>query len=161
MRLAHFTLGRTNNSPTLGTRVAKPKIQNRPQIVPSSLEEHLGEVWDPRGHEEEIRIANDLLRQFVSDMENGLVPEVTLDTARRAVDTLGKYSGYPEDAYGMEVFLDSPLASSSYGTVAQILPSFMRNMNTLIEARTRILETQTSDGRAHRRERVNDEDLPF
>ena len=156
-----YSLGRTTNPSILGTSMAKPKIQNWPQIVPSSLEEHLGEVWDPRGHTEEIRMANEFLCRFVSDMENGLVPEITLDVVRQAVDTLGKYSGYPDDAYGMEIFLYSPLASSSYRTVARMLPSFMQDMNALIIARNRILDAQTSDEIAHKPEQINDEDLPF
>ena len=106
-------------------------------------------------------MANEFLCRFVSDMENGLVPEITLDVVRQAVDTLGKYSGYPDDAYGMEIFLYSPLASSSYRTVARMLPSFMQDMNALIIARNRTLDAQTSDEIAHKPEQINDEDLPF
>lgn len=115
--------------------MAKPKNQKPTRVVPTQLEEHLGEVWDPRNYEVEIASATEHLCRFVEDMENGRSTEITLDGVREAAGTLGHYSGYPDDAYAMDCFLESPVASSSYRAVAHALPSFIRNMNALIEAR--------------------------
>ena len=139
----------------------KHKNQNPAQVVPTPLEEHLGEVWDPRGHEEKIAIANQFLSRFVEDMNNGKVPQFTLDQVREAAGTLGHFSGYPDDAHSMDCFLDSPFASSSYRAVAKALPSFMNDMNSLIHARIEKLSEQSNPPLPAAQRSTVDDDLPF
>jgi hypothetical protein len=139
----------------------KHKVPKPDQIVPTLLEEHLGEIWDPRGHKEPIANANALLSRFVEEMNRGQLTEITLDHVREAAGTLGHYSGYPDDAFRMDCFLDSPLASSSYRAVAQALPSFIKDMNALIAARAVKLDEFSNPPAPIAPTRVNDEDLPF
>jgi hypothetical protein len=137
--------------------MAKRKIQQHAQVVPTPIEEHLGEVWDPRGHEDEIANANELLGSFVEDMNNGKVPKLVMDQVRKAAGTLGHFAGYPDNAYSMDCFLDSPLASS-YREVAQELPAFIGDMNTLIQ--DRIAKLSELPVVATRRS-ISDDDIPF
>ena len=138
--------------------MAKAKDRKPTQVVPTPLEEHLGEVWDPRGHEAQIATANELLCRFVEDMKKGRLTELTLDRVREAAGTLGYYSGYPDDAYSMDCFLDSPLASSSYLAVAQALPAFIQDMNALIQARAAKLAEQSNPPEAASPKSISDED---
>ena len=137
--------------------MAKHKIQQPAQIMPTPIEEHLGEVWDPRGHEDEIANANELLDGFVEDMKNGKVPQPIMDQVREAAGTLGHFAGYPDNAHGMNCFLDSPLASS-YQKVALLLPYFMDEMNTLIKARIAKLSELAV---VATRRFIDDDDIPF
>lgn len=137
--------------------MAKHKIQQHVQVLPTPIEEHLGEVWDPRGHKDEIANANELLGGFVEDMNNGKVPQLVMDQVREAAGTLGHFAGYPDNAYRMDCFLDSPFASS-YREVAQKLPSFIDDMNTLIQAR--IVKLSELPVVATSRS-IGDKDIPF
>ena len=139
----------------------KHKVPRHAQVVPTPLEEHLGEIYDPRGHEEKIAVAYDRLGSFIEDMNSGKQPQLTLDQVREATGTLGHFSGYPDEAYNMDCFLDSPLASSSYRAVAQALPSFIMNMNTLIQARIAKLSEQSNPQIPVARKATDDADLPF
>lgn len=141
--------------------MAKPKNKKPLQVVPTPLEEHLGEVWDPRNHEGEITSATELLSKFVDDMENGRPTEITLDRVREAAGTLGQYSGYPDEAFGMDCFLESPVASSSYRAVAQALPSFIRGMNALIQSRAAKLTERSTPSVVSLSRTIDDEDIPF
>ena len=131
------------------------------KVVPSPLEEHLGEIWDPRGHEGGIADANSLLAMFVGYMAEGRVPPVTLDQVRTSAETLGHYAGYPEEAYAMECILDSSYASSSYRKVAEALPAFLEEMNALIRARISQLNRSTIYPATVASRPVSDDDLPF
>jgi hypothetical protein len=113
-------------------------------VIPSPLEEHLGQVWDPTQHQEEIAEANQLLGKFLDDMSSNRVPSVTLEQIRRAADTLGTYAGYPVDAVHMEAFLESPKASASYRATASVLRGYVDDMNSLIQARIAAAESATS-----------------
>ena len=137
--------------------MAKHKIPQPAKVLPTPIEEHLGEVWDPRGHEDEIANANELLGGFVQDMKNGKVPECVMAQVREAAGTLGHFSGYPDNAHGMDCFLDSPLASS-YRDVAQLLPSFIVEMNALIKARTAMLSEPSV---VATKRFIYDDDIPF
>lgn len=137
--------------------MAKHKILQHAQVVPTPIEEHLGEVWDPRGHEDEIANAKELLGGFVEDMNNGRVPQFVMDQVREAAGTLGHFAGYPDNAHGMDCFLDSRFALS-YREVAQVLPSFIDDMNTLIQAR--IAKLSELPVVATRRS-IGDDDIPF
>lgn len=55
-------------------------------MIPSPYEEHFGEVADPTSHEREIVAANQLLQEFLKDMDDGRVPRVTLVDIGRATD---------------------------------------------------------------------------
>ena len=113
-------------------------------VIPSPIEDHLGQVWDPRQHLDEIAESNRVLKQFLEDMDAKRLPSATLDHVRAAAGTLGLYAGYPSEACHVETFLDSPEASSSYRTTASVLKGFMEEMNSLILARMKSTQVTAS-----------------
>lgn len=143
------------------TQVPKPRFDVTIQVVPTPLEEELGEVWDPREHEHQIAIATQVLRRFCDDVNGGRVPIDTLVHVRQAFGVLGHFSGYPEDAYRMECLLESEIAESSYGQVAKMLPEVAEQLNKLIQARSSKLNEVADQRFQVGRKLVNDDDLPF
>ena len=122
----------------------KKRTADAELILPTELEEHLGEVSDPRGQEDKIAKANELLRSFHEDMNRGRLPATTLDQVRHAVSTLGHYSGYPREAFEMDCYLDSKFAEASYRGVADSLPSYTDQMNARIRIRIERLSAPPS-----------------
>jgi hypothetical protein len=139
----------------------KPRFDASVQVVDTPLEEELGEVWDPRGHEQQIASATEVLRRFCDDVNGGRVPNNTLVQVRQAAGVLVHFSGYPEDAYRMECFLESGTAESSYRQVARMLPEFVEQLNKLIQARSIKLTEVAAQRLPAGRKLVNDDDLPF
>jgi hypothetical protein len=137
-------------------------------VIPSPIEEHLGQVWDPRQHQEEIEESNRVLRQFIEDMDAGRVPDATMGHIRTAAASLGEFAGYPSEACNMESFLDSAEASSSYRTTVSILKVFVDEMNTLILARMNHSKLAASEApnsvsgnTTSRHTSISDDDMPF
>ena len=139
------------------------KTKTRPSfpILPTELEKHLGEVWDPRGHEEQLASANAVLVSFVDDMSTGQLPVQTLKEVQEAAGVLGHYAGYPQEAHETEMFLESSLASSSFKTVAAVLPSFLEEMNDRIKKRGAILTAKERVNHSDPKQRIDDSDVPF
>ena len=131
---------------------------------PSPLEEHLGQVWDPTQHQQEIAEANSLLCTFLEDMSNNRVPSVTLAAIRRSTDTLGTYAGYPVDAVHMDAILKSRKATASYRFAALVLRDYVDDMNSLIQCRIADLESTTPDVSCPAgitNASVGEDDIPF
>lgn len=139
----------------------KKKTQPPDTVLPNGLEEHLGEIWDPRGHDETLASAQALLLSFVDAMKAGHLPAHTLEQVQDAVGILGRFAGYPREAHETEMFLESSLASSSYKTVAQILPSFIEDMNNRIKKRAVILSARESNDLSAPTQRIDDCEIPF
>lgn len=153
---------RTHRAPRARpTQMPKPRFDVAVQVVPTPMEEELGEVWDPRGHEQQIAGATEVLHRFCDDVNGGRVPIDTLVNVRQAFGVLGHFSGYPEDAYLMECFLESEFAESSYRLVAKMLPEVAEQLNKLIQARSSKLNEVAEQKFQVGRKLVNDDDLPF
>jgi hypothetical protein len=125
------------------------------------MEEHLGQVTDPRGHEEELAAANALLASFVDAMSTGRQPASTLTQVREAFGVLGTFAGYPQEAHEAEMYLESSLAASSYKTVAEILPLCIEDMNNRIQKRIALLSAQEKGEPLTQRTPIDDSELPF
>ena len=116
-------------------------------MIPSPLEEHLGQIWDPSAHSAEIADANRVLEQFLEDMHANRAPSSDLRSLRQAAGTLGLYAGYPSDVSHMESFLESR-AAASYRTTESFLKNFVPAMNELIQLRLLTLRLRASGARA-------------
>jgi len=130
-------------------------------VLPSSYEEYSGEVFDPTNYEDEIKDANQVLNKFITDMDENRVPTATIDTLQSATDALGLYAGYPEETCNMFDFLDIS-GAKSYRDTAAILKDYLKQMNSLIDAR-RAKSTKLSDDSPTNpciESKVND-DVPF
>ena len=125
------------------------------------MEDHLGQVQDPRGHEEELAAANAMLAGFVHAMSTGGLPGCTLTQVQEAFGILGTFAGYPQEAHEAEMYLESSLAASSYKTVAEILPSCIEDMNNRIEKRIALLSAQESVDLPTRRTPIDDSEIPL
>jgi hypothetical protein len=148
--------------PTTAQRqMRKKKLLAPDPILPTPMEELLGEIWDPRGHEEIVATANAVLEAFVQNMEAGRLPVHTLGQIRDAVHTIGHFAGYPRAAHEIEMFLESPIASSSYKGVAGSLPTFIEDMNNRIARRTMVLSARRIEGPIPASKNVNDCEIPF
>ena len=139
-----------------------PKKTKTPDtILPTAWEEHIGEVWDPRGHEEELVAANALLLDFVKAMSTGMMHAHTLKDVQDAFGTLGHFAGYPREAHETEMYLESALAASSYKSVSQILPSCMEDMNSRIKKRFSMLSSRESTNTSAPKSHIDDSEIPF
>lgn len=125
------------------------------------MEEHLGQVQDPRGHEEELAAANAVLTSFVHAMSAGRQPACTLKQVQEAFGILGTLAGYPQEAHETEMYLESSLAASSYRTVAKILPSCIADMNDRIEKRIALLSAKENVELPTPRTPIDDSEIPF
>jgi hypothetical protein len=157
-RLAR-TLGHTNRP--LAQRHMSKKKRAPDTVLPTSMEEHLDQVTDPRGHEEELASANALLANFVHALSAGRQPTSTLTQVQEAFGVLGTFAGYPQEAHEAEMYLESSHAASSYMTVAKILPSCIEDMNNRIEKRIALLSVQEKIEASTQGTRIDDTEIPF
>jgi hypothetical protein len=104
-------------------------------VYPSELEKHLGEVWNPALHQEDIAAANLLLSRFAKDLGNG---EILLVEIGRAAEMLGTCAGYPSEVVRVIGFLESPAAAASYRQTADLICEYTIRMNRLIEQRIEV-----------------------
>ena len=124
------------------------------------MEEHLGQIQDPRGHEAELAAANTVLASFVQAMTTNQLPAHTLGQVHQAFGVLGTFAGYPQEAHETEMFLESSIAASSYKTVAQVLPSSIKDMNNRIEKRMALLSAQANNESTAPRTSIDDSEIP-
>lgn len=130
-------------------------------VLPSSFEEYTGEVWDPTDHENEIKEANQVLYEFITDMGANRVPTATLDILQSASETLGLYAGYPEDTCLIIDFLHIT-GGKSYRDTAAILKEYLEQMNSLIEARrAKSVKLAVEPATNPCSESQADDDIPF
>ena len=125
------------------------------------MEKHLGQVQDPRGHEEELAAANAVLASFVHSMTAGRQPASTLTQVQEAFGILGTLAGYPQEAHEAEMYLESSLAAASYKTVAEILPSCIEDMNNRIEKRIALLSAQDNLELPTQETPIDNSEIPF
>jgi hypothetical protein len=103
-------------------------------VIPSEIEQHLGEVWDPAEGKQEIELADGVIQTFISEMNANQIPSVTIEEIVKATDVLGLYAGYPIEAMDMESYIKTDEVLS-FREVASILEVFSDNMNSLINQR--------------------------
>lgn len=103
-------------------------------VIPSEIERHQGEVWDPKDGLLEIEYSNKVIQSFISDMNGKKVPSITIAEIVKATDILGLYAGYPSEAASMESYIKTDEVLS-YREVMLVLEGFSFNMNALIDKR--------------------------
>lgn len=133
----------------------KRSVEDDP-ILPTNIELYDGVVTDPRGHEDEITNAVHVLHRFCDDLS-----AVSLMEVHRAALVLGNYSGYPQEAYEFDSYLDSEYAQASYRTVAEHLPQFIANMLSRIDTRIRLLSAQEESKSTRSTPEIDEDDIPF
>jgi hypothetical protein len=137
------------------------KIRTPDTVLPTTMEEHLGQVTDPRGHEGELAAANALLASFVHAMSTGQQPESTLSQIQDAFGVLGTFAGYPQEPPEAVMNVESSLAASSYRTVAEVLPSSIEEMNNRVEKRIALLSAKENIKPPVQRTPIDDSEIPF
>lgn len=129
-------------------------------VIPSSIEEHLGQVWDPKNAKDEIGNVNNVIDEFIESMRQGRVPKSGIDQIAEATDILGLYAGYPGEAADFEGYIKSDIAVS-YQEVAGILQGFAAEMNVLIETRLKYSQPQDTITEQEINESNRTDDIPF
>ena len=137
------------------------KSQVPDPILPTPMEEHDGEIIDPRGHEEKIGLAVATLSNFAKDMVEGRLPTSTLTQVREAVETLGHFAGYPADAHRLGFYLESEYAPSSYSEVASLVGPYTEDMASRIRTRIAMLNAPTPGSPTKSGPEEKDDDCPF
>lgn len=137
--------------------MAKKLTHQVESILPTEYESSSDIVLDPRGHEEKIAEANQLLSGFVKDLS-----AASLDQVRQAASLIGDYAGYPKAAFEMDCWLESDFANQSYRAIADSLPSFQADMNFRIQKRVELLSApKTSTLVLPHEDVVGKQDCPF
>jgi hypothetical protein len=125
------------------------------------MEEHDGKISDPRGHEDKVDQAAATLSNFARQMDEGRVPQCTLEQVYEAVETLGHFAGYPSDAHHLELYLESESAHSSYTQVARLVGPFASDMVKRIQQRITILNSPGAESKTDATAKDREDDVPF
>ena len=125
------------------------------------MEDVMGTVWNPTGHEAEIEAAKEVLRSFTADLDQGRIPVATLESVTGAANTLCDFGGCPVAAFNFVEYLSSPQCTS-YRNVAAWLKDFLPEMSDLITWRLeRTAQTSLAVRGTQPFVEASDDDLPF